>query len=320
MKTLQLNSNQFNVAVSLLQQGEVVGLPTETVYGLAADAMNPDAIQKIFIAKNRPTYHPLIVHISSIQDISVWAQNISPRILELTEAFWPGPLTLLCHKNVNASSMITGGLETIAIRMPNHPIILEIIDKLGNGIVAPSANLHKGISPTEAQHVLNSLKGKISAVLDGGACQLGLESTILDTTNDVYRILRPGPITKWMIEDTIKAKIEEPILHQMTVSGNMRDHYQPRTPLFLMSMGEILSECESNLEDFIILHYSALPLSCEKRKIAMPSQKEDYAKILYATLHKIDALNVKKIVVERPPNDAQWSDIHDRLYKASHKS
>lgn len=203
METKLLQPDQIDEAVSLLKTGEIVALPTETVYGLAADAKNESAIKKIFIAKNRPKNHPLIVHIDSFDRIQEWTDDIPDYAYKLSEHFWPGPLTMLLNKKHNIANIITGESTKIALRIPNNHLMLQIIKSVGGALVAPSANTHKKLSPTRAEHVMQDLAGKISAVLDGGPCNIGIESTIIDLTNKTPKILRPGSITKDLIENTL---------------------------------------------------------------------------------------------------------------------
>ncbi len=318
IKTKILTALQIDEAVTLLQNGEVVAVPTETVYGLAADAKNIEAINKIFISKGRPSEHPLIVHVDTLARVSDWAEQIPENAKKLAASFWPGPLTMIFTKKNEVSSLITGGLPTVAVRIPNHMIALEIIKKLGNGIVAPSANAHKKTSPTKPEHVLKTLEGKIAAIVDGGTCSVGIESTIIDMSKEIPIILRPGAITKEMIEKVLGITIQSPLKHNEKVSGNMEFHYQPEKPLYLMTREQI--EKLLPTEDAVaIMHYSSLPQNKNVTYYTMPTDKTVYAQALYTTLHSIDNTDVKKIIVEKPPFLSEWSDINDRLIKAASK-
>ena len=326
-ETELLDSNKKEdvlTAVSLLRAGELVGLPTETVYGLAADARNVRAVEKIFLAKDRPFSHPLIVHIASYEKLGEWAKDISPLAISLARAFWPGPLTLLLNKADHVNTVVTGGLSTIALRVPGHSVFLNILNELDTGLAAPSANLYKRISPTTASHVMTGLSGRISAVLDAGPCEFGLESTIVDLTSSVPRILRPGPINQQMIQDALLMPIQGEHAHAEKVSGNMEVHYQPYTPARLMTLNEI--ECyvlsSQNAEKrFGVMHYSSLELDNECLFLKkMPANKKDYARLMYQMLHDLDALNVSEILVEVLPDDALWSGVFDRLSKACQKN
>lgn len=325
LKTLLLDAyskKDCDMALSLLKKGELVAVPTETVYGLAADAKNPEAVKKIFIAKNRPQNHPLIVHIASISQLGEWACDISPQAIFLAEKFWPGPLTLL-FKKVNAVfPCVTGGLDTIAVRVPQNVFLLDLLTNLNSGLAAPSANLHKKISPTTAQHVLAGLSGKIAAVLDGGACSLGLESTIVDVTGLKPKILRPGPISKKMIEDLLQMSIEEPLEHGEKVAGNMQAHYQPKARASIMAFQDIKNyvlSSEHKAKTFGLMLYSDLETTFHHKLVKMPSNSLEYARELYNALHELDSFAVDQILIETPPQTAGWSAVWDRLNKATYK-
>jgi L-threonylcarbamoyladenylate synthase len=318
IQTKILTDLDLEEAVSLLKNGEVVALPTETVYGLAADAKNSEAITKIFISKGRPSEHPLIVHVDTLARVSDWAKEIPEDAKKLAKSFWPGPLTMIFAKKNDVLPLITGGLPTVAVRIPNHAVTLEIIKKLGNGIVAPSANAHKKTSPTKPEHVLKTLEGKIAALVDGGTCSVGIESTIIDMSQEVPVILRPGAITKEMIEKVLGITVQSPLKHNEKVSGNMEFHYQPEKPLYLMSRDEI-EKLLLTEDGLAIMHYSNLPQSNHATYYRMPTNKTFYAQALYTTLHSIDNTDVKKIIVEKPPFLSEWSDINDRLIKAASK-
>ena len=314
------NDQDILEAASMIQNGNIVAVPTETVYGLAADARNVNAVKQIFTIKNRPTYHPLIVHIASFQQVSQWAKNIPATAAILAEHFWPGPLTLLLNKHDDVNEVITGGLQTIALRVPQNKALLKILNYLDTGVAAPSANPHKRISPTTAHHVLSGLSGKIEAVLDDGPCQIGVESTILDLTTSHIKILRHGPITKEMIEKILNVAIESPSTHTEHVPGNMKSHYQPYTKTSLMSLNKI--EAELSLPDnqevlFGVIHYSDLESTYKNiQAIKLSKNKAEYSKLIYQALHELDTLNVHQILVQTPPNEDSWNDILDRLSKA----
>ena len=318
MITKILKENQINDAVTLLRNGEIVAIPTETVYGLAADATNDDALRKIFTAKGRPTDHPLIVHIDSFDKVNDWAEWCPESAKKLAKHFWPGPLTMIFKKREKVSPLITGGLDTIALRIPNHPVALEIIKKLEKGIAAPSANAHKKTSPTKPEHVFKTLEGRIAAIVNGGVCSVGIESTIVDMTKDTPVILRSGAITASMIETVLDTKIDQTFSHSERVSGNMKVHYQPEKPLFILSREEI-EACIQKEQHSAVMHHSIMDTSRNADFYPMPIIKTDYAKKLYETLHHIDSTNARKILVEKPPNSHDWADINDRLQKASSK-
>lgn len=321
MQTLHLqasNPSDIAKAADLLRAGELVAVPTETVYGLAADARNPFAVEKIFVAKNRPNHHPLIVHIASAAKLSEWATDISDDALALAKAFWPGALTLLLHKLPEVESVVTGGLRTIGLRVPAHDIMRELLEKMDTGLAAPSANPHKKISPTSAAHVLSGLDGRISAVLDGGSCSIGVESTIVDCTTETPRILRAGPITQAMLEDVLQKKIELPHQHEVSVAGNMRAHYQPEAPVFILPLPVLLAALTS--QDAVLYYSDIAALHHHPLRQQLPANKAGYAAKLYAALHDLDALSPGKILIEQPPASSEWLDVCDRLSKAAASS
>jgi L-threonylcarbamoyladenylate synthase len=307
-------------AISLIKDGQLVAVPTETVYGLAADAKNPEAVKKIFIAKNRPNQHPLILHIDSIEKLHEWAEDIPDSVSILANHFWPGPLTLLLKKKSEVSDIITGGLETIAVRIPDNEVLRKIMSVLDTGLAAPSANPHTKLSPTSAAHVINTMSGKIAAVLDGGSCSVGIESTILNLTTEIPTILRQGPITKKMIEKVLGFPIHAPENHLENVSGNMLKHYQPYTKSILMNTEELTRYTKSLQNKLVgIMHYSDINFSKENVvDIKVPLEKNAYSQTMYDTLHKLDLLNLDEIIIESPPNLEEWSDVLDRMKKATH--
>ncbi len=302
-------------AVALLKQGELVALPTETVYGLAADASNPQAVAKIFQAKNRPETHPLIVHLADTSWLADWALPPSADAMKLAEAFWPGPLTLLLPKAPKAHRCVTGGLETIGLRIPSHPVMQAVLKQLGTALAAPSANPHQKLSPTQAAHVLKGLSGKIAAVLDGGACQVGLESTIVDCTGNAPRILRFGSITQKMLEAVLGKAVDAPSSHQIAVAGNMKVHYQPVHRAKMLSAQEILQQITP--QD-AVLYYSEMQLPPAMiHQLKLSENPVEYAAQLYTALHQLDTSCNGMILIESPPQDADWAAIHDRLSKAT---
>lgn len=317
-------NEDFQKAINFLKKGELVAIPTETVYGLAADARNPEAVRKIYIAKNRPENHPLILHIDSAKKLIEWSINIPKEVEILAQNFWPGPLTLLLKKHPHVSDVITGGRDTIAVRIPNNQLVIRIMRSLNTGLVAPSANIHTKLSPTSAQHVMNMMKGRIAAVLDDGQCKVGIESTILDLTKNTPTILRKGPISQIMIENVIGRPINTPEAHSEAVSGNMLKHYQPHTKTIIMDTKQIYDylsvlASQNDTRNSGFMYYSDLDkLIGHPNAIKLTSDKPAYAKMMYDTLHRLDALNIEQIIIETPPNSTEWEDINDRLKKASY--
>jgi len=311
------NANDLAEAARLLRAGELVAVPTETVYGLAADARQPDAVRAIFAAKNRPADHPLIVHLGDAAQLAEWAVRIPPAAYALIERFWPGPLTLVLHKAPAVDPVVTGGHATVALRMPAHPALLALLKSSGLAVAAPSANPHKRLSPTSAAHVLESMAGRLAAVLDGGECALGIESTILDLTGEVPAVLRAGPVTASAIADHLGCAVATPRQHSVAVPGNMPEHYQPRTPVRLKSAQEIAQETSIPVARILLSPDAGHAGICGALTRAMPRDKPSYARLLYQALHEADQLAVSEIWVETPPATEEWSDVNDRLLRAS---
>lgn len=321
---LLTGEDAVNQAVSLLQQGECVALPTETVYGLAADAANPAAVDKIFTAKGRPKNHPLIVHIPDVSHLSRWAIDIPESAYALAEQFWPGPLTLLLKKAPDVDTCVTGGLDTIALRVPAHPLFLSVLTKLDSGLAAPSANRYKQLSPTIAEQVTRGLAGRIAGVLEGGACDHGLESTILDLVSEQPRILRAGPISQQQLTDALGCEVQLPAQHVEVVPGNVKAHYQPTTPAKLLSTEQIMAQAERlNAANSFFLVWSEqaqrhLQESNERAQWrVMPATAAQYGQQLYVTLYQVDQQGAAQIIVEQPPQGDPWRAINDRLSRAT---
>ena len=246
-----IDREAIKIASDILQRGGLVAIPTETVYGLAGDALSKEAAGKIYSAKGRPSDNPLIVHISKIEDLYVVAEEVTDNALILAKAFWPGPLTMVLKKSDKVPKSTTGGLDTVAIRMPSHKVALEVIDKSGVYLAAPSANTSGRPSPTKASHVIDDLSGKIDMIIDGGTVGIGIESTIVDLTSDIPTILRPGYITQKMIEDAIgKTEIDKAILaknkdkgYVPKAPGMKYKHYAPKADMLIV-LGETLKVVE----------------------------------------------------------------------------
>ncbi len=307
----------IETAAKILSCGGLVAVPTETVYGLAADAANSTAVAKIFTAKGRPSNHPLIVHIASSRELSKWAQDIPDVAYKLADAFWPGPLTLLLKKNPAVSDVVTGGLSTIGIRVPSHPVFFKLLELGKTAYAAPSANPYKQLSPVTSQQVMAGLAGKIDAIIDGGPCVVGVESTILDLSQTPFRVLRSGPISVEQLEQVTEGSIESPLVHGVAVSGNVEDHYQPKTPLYLVSRTELLSLMGKSEPNGAYLSIGAVrEKSASSTCVFMPTNPAEYAQLLYSTLYELDQKKPEVIWCEMPEGE-QWGYILDRLRKAS---
>lgn len=301
-------------AVSALRRGDAIGLPTETVYGLAADATNPAAVARVFALKRRPANHPLIVHIASAAQLGRWARVVSPWATALAASFWPGPLTLVLPRAEHVLDAITGGQETVAVRVPAHPLAQKVLIAFGSGVVAPSANRFGRISPTMPEHVRAEFGDDVACVLDGGACVVGIESTILDVSTNTPRILRPGAVTVPMLEavlDTPVASTAE--AGSPRVPGGLPAHYAPRTPLELVDASAF--RLLDTGPDALWLTWSADPPAGSG--LRLPAEATGYAKGLYAALRILDARGARQLYVEKPPESQQWAGVRDRLTRAA---
>ncbi len=305
-------------ALSLLKQGGLIGLPTETVYGLAADASNPAAVRKVFAAKGRPIDHPLIVHIGTLAELEAWAKDIPDAAYRLAQAFWPGPLTLILKKQDSVLSEVTGGQDTVALRMPNHPLALELLNAFGGGLVAPSANAFGRISPTEESAVLAELGQKVDFILPGGRTSIGIESTILDLHARPFTLLRQGMILQGELENCLGEPLAFPTVHTQTrAPGLLPTHYAPRTPLQLFDIKD-LPRFLDRADSLVVLAQSPQPefarhLSWQP----MPPTPEKYAFELYAALRAADSKGAELILLETPLHAPEWAAIHDRLQRAT---
>ncbi|MCC5867790.1 MAG: threonylcarbamoyl-AMP synthase [Gammaproteobacteria bacterium] len=306
-------AEDLSIALNLLLAGEPVALPFETVYGLAADATNPEALGAIFRAKGRPADHPLIVHIASAEHLPDWAVSVPEAAWQLAAAFWPGPLTLVLPAARTVSPLVTGGQTTVALRVPAHPVPQAVLRQLGRGLAAPSANPFGQISPTTAVHVQRHLAGKIAAVVDGGPCPVGIESTIVDLSGQQPRILRPGAITTEMIVRhlPLAGGVAETAPR---VPGALDVHYAPRTPCYLIPAGLHQAPFPEQRIGLLAQHPADWPVA---KFWPMPSQPEDYARVLYAVLHDADASGCEMLLIAQPPDEPAWAAIHDRLRRAT---
>lgn len=308
-------------AVKILLAGGIVAIPTETVYGLAGNASNPESIKKIFKAKGRPENHPLIVHISSFDEIYLWAKVVPEKAKILAKKFWPGPLTMVLAKADSVNYSITGGQETVAIRVPNQKLTLEILKKMGTGVAAPSANRFGHVSPTMPSHVLEELDGLIDGVVDGGQCEVGIESTIVDLTSDTVRLLRPGRISIDELELCLGEKISINSVNAPRVPGLLKSHYAPNTPLKIIDYNQL----DTEINNYIKKGFSINIWSQHKPKIEnpllfwiqAPKDPIQFAHDLYDQIRKFDKNHSDIILIEKPSieNNA-WQGVLDRLTRA----
>ena len=308
-------------AAALLRQGELVAFPTETVYGLGADAANPVAVAKIFAAKGRPADHPLIVHLPGDDLLDKWGRDIPAAAFELAEAFWPGPLTLILKKASGVIDAVTGGQDTVGLRVPGHPLALDLLREFGGGVAAPSANRFGRISPTAAQHVHEELGDAVALVLDGGPCRVGIESTILDLSGDEPALLRPGAIGAADLGRVLGAVPRPGRGDAPRVSGSLEAHYAPRTRLVLTPPDGLVfavRDAIANGERIAVLSCLAAPLSHELILWRQaPTEPASFAHELYAALRELDGKGCGRIVVQRPPEREGWQAVNDRLRRAA---
>lgn len=318
-------------AVELLSAGELVAFPTETVYGLGADAASPAAVAKIFAAKGRPADHPLIVHVPGHDWVERWAEQVPDAAWELAEAFWPGPLTLILKKQAWVPDAVTGGQDTVGLRVPGHPVAIELLrrfaaagsgEKSKGGIAAPSANRFGRISPTTAAHVQEELGERVPLVLDGGPCQVGIESTIIDCSRGEPVILRPGHVTPERIGDVLGAVPEiETAAGAPRVSGSLEAHYAPVTPLKLVASDrllDLLNAMRHSGRRCAALCHSQPPQAGMPHVFRLlPADPAGYAHELYAALRDLDHAGVELIAVEALPDAPTWAAVADRLRRAA---
>jgi len=313
------NDENIKLAGSIIKKGGLVAFPTETVYGLGADALNPYAVAKIFEVKNRPKFDPLIVHISKFNWLEKLTEKIDEQALKLIEKFWPGPLTLVLPKSEIVPDIVTAGLKSVAIRMPSHPVALALIDSAETPISAPSANPFGYISPTTADHVEKQLGDKIDLILDGGKCPIGVESTVLSLL-DEPTILRPGGLPIEEIEKVIgKVKIQTKS-EKILSPGQLQTHYSPRTPVKIFSsIEEIL---DKRIENAGILLFKKYDFEVKAKHVEILSEKGDLveaASNLFSALHRLDEAGVDVIYAQEVPEVGLGIAIMDRLRKASGK-
>jgi len=314
-------------AAAILRAGGLVAFPTETVYGLGADASNPAAVAKIFAAKGRPQDHPLIVHLGSIELLPQWAREIPPAAQKLAAAFWPGPLTLILERARDVPDCVTGGQDTVGLRIPGHPVALELLKAFAgeedgrrfSGVAAPSANKFGRISPTTAEHVRAELGAAVDCVLDGGECGVGIESTIVDLSRGRAVLLRPGEITPAQIATVLGAEVELPDAAAPRVSGALDSHYAPRTPLDLVAAADLPARLAAlRGKKLAVLARAEAPAGLKDVSWqTAPRAAAGYAHELYASLRRLDALGCAAILVEAPPSAPEWQGVNDRLKRAS---
>ena len=303
-------------AAANLLAGNLVAFPTETVYGLGADACNAAAVARIYSVKGRPADHPLIVHVASMDSLGDWASDVPAFAISLARDFWPGPMTLIMKRSALAADFVTGGQDTVGVRVPAHPVALGLLEAFarvgGKGIAAPSANRFGNVSPTTAQAVSDELSDYLSdsdQILDGGACDVGVESTIIDCTGDAPRILRPGAITQEMIEHSTGLDVLNADGVAIRVSGSLDSHYSPLAKV-------VLDQSPIAGQGFIVMSDVATPDGVVR--LAAPQSHEEFARVLYSSLRAADEQGLATVVVRQPQGDGIAIAIRDRLKRAAH--
>ncbi len=324
MLVLRDSEADLNQAIHLLRGGSIVAVPTETVYGLAADSFNTAACKRVFTVKNRPLHDPLIVHAYDLQAVQRVA-HLNETARKLAEVYWPGPLTLVLPKQEAVPDIVTSNLSTVAVRVPRHPLLRIILYRSGLTLAAPSANPFGYVSPTNVQHVIDTMGNNIDAVVDGGQCEIGLESTIADVTEDhLIKILRTGAIKDHELKETLSGNVEIVVdndLHTSTpkAPGQLLSHYSPQTPLFLFETGSspLVSDFDGIL--FFRNRHESFSKTVKVMTLCENGSLQDAARNLYKRLREMDQLNLRRIWVEKAPSKDIGIAINDRLLKASRK-
>jgi L-threonylcarbamoyladenylate synthase len=322
---------EIAAAVAALRAGEVVAFPTETVYGLGADARNPAALAKVYALKGRPADHPLILHLHSPDELDRWVAEVPPTARRLAAKFWPGPLTLVLKKAADVSTVLTGGQDSIAVRVPSHPVAQQLLAAFGSGIAAPSANRYGRISPTRAAHVREEFPQDV-LVLEGGDCEVGLESSIVSLITEPPELLRPGMIARDALEAELGgALVAAASKDSPRVPGSTLQHYAPRTPLALLPQSQFADQLQRRLaaaasagERVVVFARRTQPPGLAPPLRAAigewsvaPDSATDYARELYATLRRLDKSGAASILVESVPDGAAWDAARDRLARAA---
>jgi L-threonylcarbamoyladenylate synthase len=324
-----VNEQQIGQAARLLEQGRLVAFPTETVYGLGADAENPAAVASIYAAKGRPQDHPVIVHLAPEASLDKWACAIPQQARALAQAFWPGPLTMILKRAPGIPDAVSGGQDTVGLRCPSHPVAVALLRTFKGGqggVAAPSANKFGHVSPTLAAHVDEEFAGdgSVAMILDGGASQVGIESTIVDLSRLATHgpvLLRPGHISADDIAAVIGQLPASPDAAAPRASGTLESHYAPSTPVVLqpwLELAETIGRLGSAGRKAAVIHFSELRAA--HASLRMPSNPQGYAHDLYAALRAMDHAGADIILVETPPQDAAWLGVNDRLRRAAHGS
>jgi L-threonylcarbamoyladenylate synthase len=321
VRVTRASQAEIEAAVEALRDGDLVAFPTETVYGLGANASNPAAVRKVFELKGRPPNHPVIVHIDDAKYLRRWAREVPPAAARLAEAFWPGPLTLVLPRAEGVHDIVTGGQDTVAVRIPSHLMAQQLLTAFGGGIAAPSANRFGRLSATRAEHVRDEFGDAVKVILDGGESQVGLESTIVFCDEQSTRLLRPGAISLAQLRSVAGEVLIGADTRLPRVPGSLASHYAPVTPLILVEGGELdaLAETLSEGGQRIAVLAQRLPLRTYPTVTWINAGKraDAYAHDLYANLRTLDKAGCSRILVQEVPGDERWDAVRDRLVRAA---
>ncbi|MBB6174757.1 L-threonylcarbamoyladenylate synthase [Nocardiopsis mwathae] len=315
-------SGDIEKAARVLRAGGLVALPTETVYGLGANAEDPGAVARTFEVKGRPPTHPLIVHIGGAEQLADWVADVPEEARVLAERFWPGPLTLVLRRGDRACTEATGGLDTVAVRVPAHPVARELLSVFGGGVTAPSANRFGSVSPTTADHVREELGGAVDFVLDGGPCLVGVESTIVDVSGGEPAVLRPGGVTREELEEALGRPVPVPGVSRVRVPGQHPSHYAPRARVVLVEPGQVAAEAERAREQGHRVGVLLPPALADAEVkahtvVAVPASPAEYARDLYGFLREFDRRGCDLIVACPPADEGLGLAIANRLHRAA---
>ncbi|MFJ9539806.1 L-threonylcarbamoyladenylate synthase [Streptomyces sp. NPDC101225] len=322
MTGVRARISEIEKAAGVLRAGGLVALPTETVYGLGANAEDPVAIARIFEVKGRPPSHPLIVHIGGAEHLDHWVQDVPATARLLAERFWPGPLTLVLRRGPRVPLEATGGLETVAVRVPDHPVALGLLSAFGGGVTAPSANRFGSVSPTTADHVRAELGDAVDHVLDGGPCEVGVESTIVDATGDDPCILRPGGVSREDLEAALGRPLALPVTSHVRVPGQHPSHYAPRARVVLVDPEKVVAEAELAQElghqvgVLLPASFADAPVRAHA-VVPLPASPAAYARGLYGFLRELDRQGCDLIVASAPAAEGLGLAIGNRLHRAA---
>lgn len=317
----QVSYSLLQQAVAALRADEVVAFPTETVYGLGADASNPKAVKKIYQLKGRPSSHPLIVHIGDITQLPQWASDLSLAAVNLASEFWPGPLTLVLKRDPAVNTVVTGGQDTVAVRVPSHPVALQLLKAFGGGIAAPSANRFGHVSPTRVEHVREEFGADVGIVLDGAGCEIGLESTIVSCVGPVPQLLRPGAITLAQLQAVVPQVTAAVDATAPRAPGMLERHYSPRTPLKLVATSDLQAAIRQITQAgetvAVLATFPTTEINEQVIWINGSTNSTLYARNLYGNIRVLDKLGASVILVEALPSSDEWLAVNDRLRRAA---